>query len=216
MERAIVQRVKAIFKEKGVTMNSFSNGDSAMQARLSRQISGNSEVTFQTISSILERYDDVSADWLLKGEGNMFKSVINNDNQLKQPYYDSDFLLGFTEVLENSAITPEKYIYTTVGDKDCFWCSASGHSMEPEIWGGDKVCMKKIVLEPNCFEFGKIYGIVTKSGIRTIKYVRRANDDEHIRLVPRNHDSVYGDYQDIHLSDVLQVFKVIATMRALY
>lgn len=143
-------------------------------------------------------------------------SVAGKTSQESQPYYDSDFLLGFTEVLESSAITPEKYLKTTVGDKDCFWCSASGHSMEPEIWGGDKICMKKIVLEPNCFEFGKIYGIVTKNGIRTIKYVRRANDDEHIRLVPRNHDSVYGDYQDIHLSDVLQVFKVIATMRALY
>lgn len=143
-------------------------------------------------------------------------SVAEKNSQDSQPYYDSDFLLGFTEVLESSAMTPEKYLNTTVGDKDCFWCSASGHSMEPEIWGGDKICMKKIVLEPNCFEFGKIYGIVTKNGIRTIKYVRRANDDEHIRLVPRNHDSVYGDYQDIHLSDVLQVFKVIATMRALY
>lgn len=71
MEEAVRQRIIEIFNKKNTNPTKFSKGDSALQNRLSRQLRG-AVITFDTIQRILENFSDISAEWLIRGVGEMF------------------------------------------------------------------------------------------------------------------------------------------------
>lgn len=73
MEDAIRQRINKILSYYDITINRFSNGDSALQNRLSRQLSRGSAITSDTICLIMSKFSDISSEWLLRGEGDMIK-----------------------------------------------------------------------------------------------------------------------------------------------
>lgn len=74
MENAIRQRIIEVFKKNKSNPTKFSGEDSAMQKRLSRQLKGGASITFETLSGILEAYPSVSAEWIMRGEGDMIKN----------------------------------------------------------------------------------------------------------------------------------------------
>lgn len=74
MKDAIRQRIKDVLSAKDSNPTKFSSGDTAMQKRLSRQLNSGATITFETISSILDSFPDVSAEWLLRGRGNMYNT----------------------------------------------------------------------------------------------------------------------------------------------
>ena len=71
MEEAVRQRIIEVFNKKNTNPTKFSKGDSALQNRLSRQLRG-AVITFDTIQRILEEFPDISAEWLIRGVGEMF------------------------------------------------------------------------------------------------------------------------------------------------
>lgn len=71
-EKAVRDRVAELQKEKGFTENGLADGDTPTQKRLNRQLSHGSAITLDTLLRILEAYPDVSAEWLLRGSGDMF------------------------------------------------------------------------------------------------------------------------------------------------
>lgn len=73
MEDAIRQRINKILSYYDITINRFSNGDSALQNRLSRQLSRGSAITSDTICLIMSKFSEISSEWLLRGEGDMIK-----------------------------------------------------------------------------------------------------------------------------------------------
>lgn len=75
MEDLVRQRVIRILRENNSTVNSLSKGNSSLQRKFNRQINEGSAITIETISSILEAYPSVSAEWLLTGKGEMLKST---------------------------------------------------------------------------------------------------------------------------------------------
>ena len=74
-EEGVRQRLKELQKEKGYTENGLAGGDTNRQKRLNRQLSHGAVITLDTILSILDNYPDVSADWLLRGTGEMYKNT---------------------------------------------------------------------------------------------------------------------------------------------
>lgn len=74
MEDAVRQRIISLFAESGVSINSLSNGDKAFQRKMNRQINEGAAITCETITSILEAFPNISAEWLLRGEGEMLKT----------------------------------------------------------------------------------------------------------------------------------------------
>lgn len=80
MEDSVRQRIMSIFSIKSTNPTKFSKENKAMQKRLSRQLNGGASVTFETISSILSSFPDISAEWLLRGEGEVLKSDNKNIN----------------------------------------------------------------------------------------------------------------------------------------
>lgn len=87
MEELVKQRIKEILGFYNVSQNKFANGDMAFQKRLSNQLNGKTPLSFQTCMTILERFPEISAEWLLRGEGSMLKPHhnstynINNDSE---------------------------------------------------------------------------------------------------------------------------------------
>ena len=79
MERGINQRVRSMLKQKGISITALSKVINIPQATLNRQISGESSMTANVIESILTYFEDVSAEWLLRGKGKM---LLDNNNLL--------------------------------------------------------------------------------------------------------------------------------------
>lgn len=72
LENAVRDRIKELQKEKGFTENGLSAGDTPTQKRLNRQLSLGAGISLDTLLRILSACPDVSADWLLRGSGDMF------------------------------------------------------------------------------------------------------------------------------------------------
>ena len=168
-----------------------------------------------TYKKIGEAWPSVNLVWLRTGIGNMFNdSAIIEESQTNGiPYFDVDFLGGFNEMVNDQTTIPAYYIdFQPYNKKGNMWLNITGDSMAPRINSGDKICIRKIEVED--IIFGEIYAIVTKSGLRTVKWVTRSPEKDMIRLVPENKDMRYGDFQDINKSDILNVFKLIGAIRS--
>lgn len=167
-----------------------------------------------TYNKIGEAWPQVNLKWLKTGDGEMFNEpVIIEDEPINGvPYYDVDFLGGFNEMTNDQTRVPAYFInFQPYNKKGNMWCDIVGDSMSPRINSGDKICIRKIEVED--IIFGEIYAIVTKSDMRTVKWVTRSPEDGMIRLVPENKDPRYGDYQDIEKSDIRHIYKVIGAIR---
>ena len=66
-------RIRQLQTEKGFTENGLAQGETQAQKRLNRQLSHGASLTLDTVLRILMAYPDVSADWLLRGCGDMQK-----------------------------------------------------------------------------------------------------------------------------------------------
>lgn len=69
----IRERFKSVLSHYGISLSSIAS-DPAMQTRLSRQINAGAAITYDTIYRLLDVFPDVSAEWLLRGKGQMLIS----------------------------------------------------------------------------------------------------------------------------------------------
>lgn len=81
-EEGVRQRLKELQKEKGFTENGLAGGDTSRQKRLNRQLSHGAVITLDTLLHILDSFPEVSADWLLRGSGDMYHSGITGANKV--------------------------------------------------------------------------------------------------------------------------------------
>lgn len=182
---------------------------------------GDKELKPSTIKKICDAKPELNYDWLCYGIGNPWRPAedIEEENakdalkKVGRPYFDIDFLGGFDLVNMNTAEYAEDYISMEPYNKDgYFWCNLTGESMYPLIKSGSKICLRHIPEGVDGIIYGEVYAIVTKSEMRTVKWVSRADDEQNIRLIPENKDPKYGDYQDIAKDDILQLFKVVVSV----
>lgn len=72
-EKLLKNRIQHLLKIKNCPI-AWIDSNPTQQARLGRQINGAAAVTFSTIQKILYMFPDVSADWLIMGEGSIYKA----------------------------------------------------------------------------------------------------------------------------------------------
>ncbi len=158
----------------------------------------------------------ISEDYIWDGEGEMLgETVVIEDAPIEGvPYYDVDFLGGFNEMENDQTKVPAYFInFQPYNKKGNVWCNIFGDSMSPRINSGDKICIQSV----NNIEdiiYGEIYAIVTKSDLRTVKWVTRSPEEGMIRLIPENKDPRYGDYQDIAKIDIRYVYRVVGVIHS--
>ena len=73
-------RVNALLREKKITQNQVAAGDTAAQKRINSQLSHGANITLVTVLRVLDACPDVSADWLLRGSGDICSSHITGAN----------------------------------------------------------------------------------------------------------------------------------------
>lgn len=67
----MVDRIKQIIKYYNLSARAFSIKCCIAQNTFSRQLNGVREISFTTIKSILYKCPEISAEWLLRGNGEM-------------------------------------------------------------------------------------------------------------------------------------------------
>ena len=168
------------------------------------------------ISGFSETYN---LDWLLTGRGDMNKeksekisetpqisSSVSLDPSVGTPYFDVDFIGGFSEIFNSQASVPACNIVVPGFEKATVWCNVTGHSMEPRINHGDIVALRKCEVQD--IQYGEIYAVVLDS-IRTIKILRKGSTSDVLRYVPINKDF---DDQEFPISRILNVFEVLGSI----
>lgn len=68
----MIDRIKEIIAYSKLSDRAFAIKCGIKQNTLSRQLGGVSEISVSTVNAILDNYEEISAEWLLRGKGSMF------------------------------------------------------------------------------------------------------------------------------------------------
>ena len=71
MKATIYQRIKYILDEKSISVNALAKQISVAQATLNPQLRGDRTLAANIVEKILIAFPDVSAEWVMRGNGNM-------------------------------------------------------------------------------------------------------------------------------------------------
>lgn len=108
---AVRNRINDVLREKGLTENSVAAGVSAVQSRLNSQLSHGGKISLDTVLRILDACPDVSAEWLLRGTGEMYKSAkITGANSVTGR--------NATVIGQQTAILSENFVRDMLAEKD--------------------------------------------------------------------------------------------------
>ena len=72
MESGVYQRVKQVIDANGISITKLSIELNIPQTTLNRQVSGVSTLSSAVVESILAYFPNLSAEWLLRGKGEMY------------------------------------------------------------------------------------------------------------------------------------------------
>ena len=188
----------------------------------------NSGLGGDKIVKILTLYPELSADWLLRDEGEMLRTETNKENGQKneekdeissdlpkislekgegKPYFDVDFLGGFDEVFNSQVSVPDCNVIVPGFEKAQVWCNVTGHSMEPKINHGDIIAMRECSVDD--IQYGETYAVVLDT-IRTIKILRKGSSPDVLRYVPIN--TTDFDEQEYPIARIQKIFEVIGSI----
>lgn len=80
MKELILKRAREVFENKSNSETQFAKMIGANQKTINQQFKGERALSLDTIIGILISFGDISAEWLLRGEGEMYKTVSENKN----------------------------------------------------------------------------------------------------------------------------------------
>lgn len=80
MENSIIQRIAEIITSKGFSENSFAKQIGSNQRTINQQLRGDRKLSLDTVCNVISSFGDISAEWLLRGEGSMNKSEEKNSD----------------------------------------------------------------------------------------------------------------------------------------
>lgn len=80
MENSIIQRIAEIITSKVFSENSFAKQIGSNQRTINQQLRGDRKLSLDTVCNVISSFGDISAEWLLRGEGNMNKSEEKNSD----------------------------------------------------------------------------------------------------------------------------------------
>ncbi len=160
------------------------------------------------IELISNSFPDLNRDWLVRGVGemtikdNLDKPIENNNKVIK--YYPSvSGSMGGIEFLDSPNENSVDMIVP--GFSECrFAINAYGDSMYPVIKSGQIVLLME--WQERFIEWGRIYLVVTKSGYRTIKYLKPSKENDSISCESENKEN--NPPFDIKKEDILKLFLV--------
>lgn len=116
-----------------------------------------------------------------------FGSVSHNQN-IGRPFYNIDWTLGLEKNDFEEYRYPEFNIDFQPANKEGIeWYRAKGQSMLGEIDSGDYIALERVI-DFSWFPLGRIYGVISSNGFRTIKRITSGNNPDEFLLISSNPD----------------------------
>jgi len=175
MENNVKERIRDLIANHDLTLNKISGGNKSLQVKLNRQINHNTALSADVLIYVLERFPEVSADWLITGRGDMhLPSAVQSSNGI--PLFKTEAAAGFGSAdfaVEKSDIE-DTYKVREFASAD-FMLHVHGDSMQPLYKGGGIIAVK-VETDKNSIQWGKVYLISTKSRGLLIKRIYDSED----------------------------------------
>lgn len=162
------------------------------------------DLSDKVIEKILNFYTDLNRVWLLTGEGEMTNDMPAQRSSHSIRYWvDVDATAGGVTVFDD--MITKSYIDLSIPEfRDCTDAvNLYGDSMAPLYKSGQIIILKEWT--ESFIDFGNVYLIVTKSGNRMVKYLRKGTDRQHVLCVSENKDF---DPFEIEIGDILRLYLV--------
>lgn len=201
---------------KGTTMAGLERDCKLANGTLQRAIANTTRIGIDKIEKILTSCPEISADWLITGNGCMLKD--NPDRDVIIRTYADDGI-PFVPINAMAGLFVENYV--SVIKKNCdlyvipafknadFIIQVKGDSMAPKFISGDLVACS-FVKTSSFFQWGRAYVIDTEQGV-LLKYVKPGLDKDHIILVSenKNYDPFVLNKRELrHLALVLGTVRI--------
>ncbi len=157
------------------------------------------------IELIFSKCEDVSAQWLLTGEGEMIKDDKREVAHQAENPKEGIPLIPFSAMAgaltgEQSALEYEceRYVVPAFHNAD-FLMPVKGNSMTPTYISGDIVACQRVPLTDLFFQWNKPYVLDTAQGA-IIKRIKPGSDKDHVLIVSDNkeYDPFELPYKDIY------------------
>lgn len=146
------------------------------------------------LNNVLTAFPDLNRDWLLYGEGNPTKDVVEIVEH-GTPVYDIDATCGD---LSRPIVFTDEHIIGHVNlpnvSPNAVIVRANGDSMEPHINDGDWIAVRE-VYNFNELYYGQVYLVITDE-LRLLKYLRKDKDEQNYVILRSENDR----YDDIRLA----------------
>jgi SOS-response transcriptional repressor LexA len=206
----IRERIKKVLANHGTTANAISGGISAVQNKLSRQLR-EAAITADTIQLILEKFPDVSAEWLLRGIDTWdfgTNRLLLEESKGTKPRIPVKASAGsLTTMVDGiTEIQCEQFPVVHNFPKYDFTIHISGDSMVPYYISGDEVACLRIT-SATFIQWGRVHVLDTSQGI----VIKRIYDNgDTIRCVSYNPD--YPDF-NVPKDEIFSYNLVVGTLR---
>lgn len=102
-EKLLKERIRMLLAKKGITILDLADGDELVAKRYRNQINGDALVPYSTLYKLLYMFHDISADWLVMGEGAISKADcvaprVYHHNEVHDSKAGGDILVGATTI----------------------------------------------------------------------------------------------------------------------
>lgn len=175
-----------------------------------REVNG---LSHKMLDAICNAYPEISRSWLLTGEGEPF--LPGKDPRAASPaLLEKDAIRFWTDIsatgggmvsFEDLNTSEHKVINLDIpefsGCTDAV--SLYGDSMEPRFCSGDIILLER--WKESYIEYGNTYLVISGSGHRMVKILRRSSQDGMVRCCSLN--AQYDDFE-IEMKDILNLYLV--------
>lgn len=156
------------------------------------------------ISKILNIYQDLDANWLMTGRGEMLMSNINIDVKTLP-------ILNIDNVKSNfriNSLKPNKFVAADLSYAD-FLLEVNNKINLHKYKNGDLLACKKVDIKDIFFQWNNIFIIDTKLGV-WVKKLMKGKDSNHLYILSENpnHDSF-----EIRVSEINSVAVVLGVVK---
>lgn len=214
------KNLQVLLKRMNISQRRFADMAGIDQSNFIKKFKGIQSITDLDLFKMEKA--GISMTFLLTGTGDIFSApqesnetivdvpaVIENPKGI--PVYDQEFSCGFL-TFDGAAVIPSGYAEMPGTTGACCWCKATGNSMEPQIYSGDYVCLRKVDDWNRFLVFGDTYAIDTFNDMRSIKRIDRGEKENEFTLTSLNPE--YKP-QTIEISMIRTLFKVVAVSKLL-
>lgn len=202
----ISSRIDSYFNAKSISSYKVSKTTGLSEPTINRYRKGESKPNSKSLLILFEKYPDLEN--YLNGNETIDKEPAKKSYEVGRPFYDGDWELGFKDSFDENLTNPEFNIdFPPANKTDGFWMRGRGKSMLGEIDPGDYIYFSELK-DFSWFPFGRIYGIVTKNKMRTVKRIVQSEKQGHYKLISSNPDKINYPDQDIPVEMIVKIFEV--------